>query len=150
MMFCSDDKHPDSLLEGHIDRLCARAVAHGVPLFNVLRAACLNPVEHYHLPIGRLRAGDPADFILVEDLKEFKVLGTYIKGQLVAANDRTNIASTPLTETPINNFKASPRDINDFAYPLDKWGEQENIEQCYCIGALDGQLITEKLIVPLA
>jgi adenine deaminase len=83
-------------------------------------------------------------------LKEFKVLQTYIKGQLVAADGRTNIPSTPVTETPINNFKAKPRVVEDFAYPLDKWGEQENVEQCYCIGALDGQLITEKLILPIA
>jgi len=150
MMFCSDDKHPDNLLAGHIDRLCARAIAHGIPLYNVLRAACINPVEHYGLPTGRLRIGDPADLILVEDLKEFKVLQTYIKGQLVAADGRTNIPSTPVTETPINNFKAKPRVVEDFAYPLDKWGEQENVEQCYCIGALDGQLITEKLILPIA
>ena len=150
MMFCSDDKHPDNLLAGHIDRLCARAIAHGIPLFNVLRAACINPVEHYGLPTGRLRVGDPADFIVVEDLKEFKVLQTYIKGQLIAADGRTNIPSTPLAESPINNFKATQRNVAEFAYPLDKWGEQENVEQCYCIGALDGQLITEKLIVPVA
>jgi len=150
MMFCSDDKHPDNLLAGHIDRLCARAIAHGIPLYNVLRAACINPAEHYGLPTGRLRVGDPADFIVVEDLKEFNVLQTYIKGQLVAADGHTNIPSTPLAEAPINNFKAKPRDVSDFAYPLDKWGEQENVEQCYCIGALDGQLITEKLIVPVA
>lgn len=150
MMFCSDDKHPDNLLAGHIDRLCARAIAHGIPLYNVLRAACINPVEHYSLPTGRLRVGDPADFILVEDLKEFKVIQTYFKGQLIAADGRTNIPSTPLFEPPINNFKATPRDVADFAYPLDKWGEQENMEQCYCIGALDGQLITEKLAIPIA
>ncbi|HVU95414.1 MAG TPA: adenine deaminase [Puia sp.] len=149
MMFCSDDKHPDSLLAGHIDRLCARAVAHGIPLYNVLRAACINPADHYGLPTGRLRVGDPADFILVEDVKNFKVQQTYIKGQLVAADGRTNIPSTPLAETPINNFKAKPRDVSEFAYPLDKWGEQENVEQCYCVGALDGQLITEKLILPV-
>jgi adenine deaminase len=150
MMFCSDDKHPDSLLAGHIDRLCARAVARGIPLFNILRAACVNPVEHYQLPTGRLRVGDPADLILVEDLQEFKVLQTYIKGQLIAENGRTNIPSTRLSETPINNFRAKARDVVDFAYPLDKWGEQENVEQCYCIGALDGQLITNKLILPVA
>lgn len=150
MMFCSDDKHPDNLLAGHIDRLCARAVAHGIPLFNVLRAACINPADHYKLPTGRLRVGDPADFIVVEDLKEFKVLQTYVKGECIAANGRTNIPSTPLTEAPINNFKAKSRDLADFAYLLDKWGEQENVEQCYCIGALDGQLITEKLVIPIA
>ena len=150
MMLCSDDKHPDNLLAGHIDRLCARAIAHGIPLYNVLRAACINPVEHYGLPTGRLRVGDPADFILVEDLKEFKVLETYVRGQCIAANGQTNIPSTPFTGTPLNNFKAEPGAVGDFAYPLDKWGEQENMEQCYCIGALDGQLITEKLIIPVA
>jgi adenine deaminase len=150
MMFCSDDKHPDNLLAGHIDRLCARAVAQGIPLFNVLRAACVNPADHYNLPTGRLHVGDPADFIVVEDLKEFKVLQTYVKGQLIAADGQTHIPSTPLAEEPINNFKAKPRELADFAYLLDKWGEQENVEQCYCIGALDGQLITEKLIIPVA
>ncbi|MEO7175839.1 MAG: amidohydrolase family protein, partial [Saprospiraceae bacterium] len=62
MMFCSDDKHPDSLVAGHINQLCARAVAHGVDLFKVLQVACLNPIDHYKLPLSRLRIGDQADF----------------------------------------------------------------------------------------
>ncbi|HEX3935637.1 MAG TPA: amidohydrolase family protein, partial [Puia sp.] len=86
IMFCSDDKHPDSLLAGHIDRLCQRAVARGIDLFKVLRAACINPVTHYNLEHGQLRVGDPADFIVVEDLTNFRVLMTYIKGECVAAN----------------------------------------------------------------
>jgi adenine deaminase len=150
MMFCSDDKHPDNLLAGHIDRLCARAVARGIDVFKVLRAACINPVEHYTLPTGRLRVGNPADFIVVRDLRDFQVIQTFIKGEIVAANGRTYIPSTPLSSAPINNFKATPRSVADFAYLLDKWGEQENVEQCYCIGALDGQLITNKLILPVA
>jgi len=163
MMFCSDDKHPDSLLAGHIDRLCARAVAKGIDVFKVLRAACLNPVEHYHLDTGLLRVGDPADLILVEDLEQFRVLQTYIEGQLVAQNGHTHLGSSHLIASPaptsaggllsaqpINNFKAQPRSVGDFAYYLDKWGEQENVEQVYCIEALDGQLITNKLIIPIA
>ena len=165
MMFCSDDKHPDSLVAGHIDRLCARAVAKGIDVFKVLRAACINPVLHYKLEHGLVRTGDPADFIVVEDLVNFKVLGTYIKGQLVAANGASHLASTHLvtestpapttsgallSASPINNFKAKPHVVADFAYPLDKWGEQENVEQVYCIEALDGQLITNKLIIPVA
>src|SRR6476659_5521978 len=72
MMFCSDDKHPDSLVEGHINQLCARAVAKGIDVFKIVQAACINPVLHYGLELGLLREGDPADFILVEDLKNFK------------------------------------------------------------------------------
>jgi Adenine deaminase (EC 3.5.4.2) len=89
MMFCSDDKHPDSLVEGHINQLCARAVAKGIDVFKVLQAACVNPVEHYKLPIGRLRTGDAADLIVVEDLKDFRVLQTWLNGKLVAENGRT-------------------------------------------------------------
>ena len=165
MMFCSDDKHPDSLVAGHIDRLCARAVAKGIDVFKVLRAACINPVLHYKLEHGLVRTGDPADLIVVEDLVNFRVLGTYIKGELVASNGTSHLASTHLvtestpapttsgallSASPINNFKARPHVASDFFYPLDKWGEQENVEQVYCIEALDGQLITNKLIIPVA
>jgi adenine deaminase len=165
VMLCSDDKHPDSLLAGHIDRLCARAVAKGIDVFNVLKAACINPVIHYKLESGLLKTGDPADFILVDNLKDFNVLQTYIKGELVADNGVSKIASThlPAAESspapttaagmleasPINNFNAQPRPLSDFAYLLDKWGEQENVEQVYLIEALDGQLITNKVIIPV-
>ncbi|HEY4063728.1 MAG TPA: adenine deaminase [Puia sp.] len=163
MMLCSDDKHPDSLVAGHIDRLCARAIEKGIDVFNVLKAACINPVEHYKLDSGLVRTGDPADFILVEDLQHFRVLQTYIKGQLVADQGVSKIASTHLTSSPapttaaglltaspINNFNARPVSPSDFAYFLDKWGEQENVEQVYLIEALDGQLITNKVILPVA
>jgi adenine deaminase len=163
MMFCSDDKHPDSLVAGHIDRLCARAVAKGIDLFKVLKAACINPVLHYHLESGLLRPGDSADFIVVEDLQHFKVLQTYIKGTLVARTGVSHIASTTLaaspspttassllTASPINQFNCNLHTPEDFAYPLDKWGEEENVEQVYVIEALDGQLITNRLIVPVA
>jgi adenine deaminase len=164
IMFCSDDKHPDSLVTGHIDRLCARAVAKGIDVFKVLRAACVNPVLHYKLDSGLLRPGDSADLILVEDLQHFQVLKTFVRGQLVAENGVTHIASSHLpspapaptsagsllTASPINQFNCNPHTTADFAYLLDKWGEQENVEQVYVIEALEGQLITGKLIVPVA
>ena len=86
MMFCSDDKHPDDLIIGHINELCARAVAKGVNIFKVLQAACVNPVKHYKLDVGLLKKGDDADFIVVENLKDFKTLQTYINGELVFKN----------------------------------------------------------------
>lgn len=148
MMFCSDDKHPDSLVAGHIDRLCARAIAKGIDLFKVLKAACLNPVLHYRLDVGLLRAGDPADLVVVEDLAAFKVLKTFIGGELVAENGRSLINHIP-APPPINVFRCSPKTPADFAYLLNKWGEEENVEQVYVIEALDGQLITNKGIVPV-
>ena len=68
MMFCSDDKHPDDLAEGHINLLVKRAVESGVDVFKVLRMASLNPVRHYDLNVGLLREGEAADFIEVNNL----------------------------------------------------------------------------------
>lgn len=112
IMFCSDDKHPDDLVNGHIDRLAARAVAKGCDLFDTLRAACLNPAEHYRLPVGLLREGDPADFIRVADLTEFRVLETWINGACVAANGQSRLAHQPC-DTP-NQFAALPKTPADF------------------------------------
>jgi len=150
MMFCTDDCHPDYLLGGHINRLCARAVAAGVDLFKVLRAACVNPVIHYRLQTGLLRAGHSADLVMVADLVDFKVLRTIIRGQVVFENGQTSIPPAARITDPINNFHTNHHTTGDFGYYLDKWGEEENVEQVYVIEALDGQLITNKTIVGVA
>lgn len=137
IMFCSDDKHPDSLVVGHINQLCARAIAKGIDLFNVLRAACVNPVLHYKLDVGLLRQGDPADFIVVKDLDQFEVIQTYINGQLVAENGKSLINTT--TAAAINNFSCSKKTAEEFAVI---WNGETDIP---VIEALDGQLITNRL-----
>jgi adenine deaminase len=115
-MLCSDDKHPDDLMEGHINQLCARAIAHGVPLFNVLRAACLNPVEHYGLRCGLLRPGDPADLIRLHDLVSFQVMETWIDGQCVARDGQSLL---PKSQSPrTNKFHATTKVPSDFALPI--------------------------------
>ena len=144
MMFCSDDKHPDSLVLGHINQLCARAIAKKIDLFKILQAACVNPVLHYKLDVGLLKQGDPADFIIVKDLEKFEVAKTFINGELVAENGKTKIA-TGRSEI-INNFSCTKKEVTDFQYLLNKYGDEENIEQIHVIEALDGQLITNKLI----
>jgi adenine deaminase len=139
MMFCSDDKHPDSLEAGHINQLCARAVAKGIDVFKVLQAACINPVHHYKMDVGLLKVGDDADFIIAEDLVEFKILSTYINGKLVARNGETFIQSVPVHA--INRFQCeeiSPADIAIY-----KNGQQ----QIPVIEALEGQLITNKVMI---
>jgi adenine deaminase len=149
ILLCSDDKHPDSLVEGHINQLCARAVAKGMNVFNVLKAACINPVLHYKLDVGLLQEGDAADFIVVNDLKEFKAEKTFINGELVAENGRSLIESK--RAAVINNFNCDAKPVSEFEYHLNRFGEadEENIEQVYVIEAMDGQLITNKLIEPI-
>lgn len=149
MMFCSDDKHPDSLAEGHINQLCARAVAKGKNIFNILQAACINPVLHYKLDVGLLRAGDAADFIVVDDLNQFNVQKTFINGKLVAENGKSFVVSHQ--SSVINNFSCTEKKEEEFLFHLNKFGhaDTENMEQVYVVESMDGQLITNKLIEPI-
>ena len=138
LMFCSDDKHPDSLVESHIDALVRRALEAGYDRFDVLRAACVHPVEHYGLDIGLLREGDPADFIVVGDLDAVDVQQTYVRGQPVAAGGATQIER--VASPVVNRFAASPVDPEAFAVPAD--GEQIRV-----ITAVDNQLVTGEEVV---
>ncbi|WP_040253869.1 adenine deaminase [Psychroserpens mesophilus] len=137
MMFCSDDKHPDDLIINHINALCARAVAKGIDVFKVLQVACINPVKHYNLDVGLLRVGDDADFIVVEDLKNFQVLQTYIHGELLSENGVSKLKSIAFEN--LNNFNTSKKTIGDFRI-------SSEAKQIRVIEALEGQLVTNELI----
>lgn len=136
LLFCSDDKHPDNLAVSHINELVCRAVAKGKNVFDVLRAACINPILHYSLPVGQLREGDGADFIVVKDLKNFEVLATYIQGEKVAAHGKTRIVR--VKNEVINHFNTSPKRPTDFQI-------QAISSKVRVIEALDGQLITPEV-----
>lgn len=136
MMFCSDDKHPDDLIVGHINLLCARAVAKGFDLFKILQMACINPVKHYNMNIGLLQKNDAADFIVVEDLTNFKLLQTFIDGELVAEHGKSFVKHIDF-EKP-NNFNISKKETKDFEIS----GSAEKIR---VIEALEGQLITNEI-----
>ncbi|GAL77359.1 adenine deaminase [Algibacter lectus] len=137
MMFCSDDKHPDDLILNHINKLCARAVAKGIDVFKVLQAACINPVKHYNLDVGLLQINDVADCIVVEDLKDFKTLQTYINGELVSDNGKPLIK--PVSFTNLNNFNCTKKEILDFKVA-------SSSDKIRVIEALEGQLVTNELI----
>jgi adenine deaminase len=138
VMFCSDDKHPNDLAVGHIDETVRRSVALGHNVFDVLRCACVNPVKHYGLNVGLLRLGDPADFIVVNNLTEFRVQETYIAGECVAIQGVTQIPRVQAAAP--NNFNTQSKTPADFhmqaASPV--------ISQIRVIEALDGQLITNE------
>lgn len=136
MMFCSDDKHPDDLLLNHINALCARAVAKDIDVFKVLQAACVNPVKHYNLDVGLLQKDDVADFIIVEDLKDFNTLQTYINGELVF-DDGTSLVKDVAFEN-LNNFDTEIKTIEDFKV-------ESTAKQIRVIEALEGQLVTNQL-----
>ena len=141
ILFCSDDKHPDSLEAGHINQLCARAIAKGIDLFKVLQAACVNPVLHYKLDVGLLRQGDDADFIVTDSLTHFIINQTYIDGNLVAENGQSFIVS--VKENPINQFVCNEIEASALALLAKNYPSQD--QKIPVIEALDGQLMTNKL-----
>ncbi|HEY8899768.1 MAG TPA: adenine deaminase [Chthoniobacterales bacterium] len=131
-MLCTDDLHPNALVRGHLDRIVARAVAGGADVFDVLRCACVHPVLHYRLPVGLLRAGDPADFIVVEDLTDFRVTETWLDGVCVASGGASHLATIPVEA--VNRFVATPVVAEDFA--------RAESGLVNVIVAQDGELIT--------
>ena len=139
LMFCSDDRHPNDLASEHINGHVKRAVAKGYDLYDVLRIASLNPIEHYGLDVGGLKVGDPADLIVVKDLENFDILQTVINGELVAKEGITTIDSVTVS-TP-NNFHVGFKKIEDF--------KLERCSKTEVIHAIDHELITEEEVVDL-
>ncbi|OSZ79505.1 adenine deaminase [Chitinophagaceae bacterium IBVUCB1] len=141
IMFCSDDKHPDDLVLHHINGLVKRALAKGYDMFDVLRAASINPIAHYNIPVGQLRAGDAADFIVVNNTEQFDVLRTYIGGKLVAEKGKSLLPH--IATQPINNFNTNHKTPADFAVP-----DVADKASIRVIEAMEGQLITNALVLP--
>ncbi|MFK8161720.1 MAG: adenine deaminase [Lewinella sp.] len=140
LMFCTDDSHPDDLMAGHINLLVNRAIRDGHDVYDVLKMACRNPVEHYKLDIGQLKVGDRADFIQVDDLRFMAVMTTYIKGQLVAEAGHHNLPD--FRPEPINRFNCSLKTPADFAVAPGPAGAKLRV-----IEVFDGELVTGKQLL---
>ena len=141
VLFCSDDLHPNDLLNhGHMDVLVRRAINAGYEPLTVIRACTLNPSKHYNLNVGLLQVGDAADFIAVENLQRFRVKRTWIDGIMVAENGQT--LTTRSNPTPrINAFHAEPITAQDLR--VEPVGSSMNV-----IVALNDQLYTPCEQVP--
>ncbi|MBR4433602.1 MAG: adenine deaminase [Bacteroidaceae bacterium] len=135
LMFCTDDMHPDDLMKGHINQMVRRAIAKGYPLWNVLRAACVTPVLHYHIPCGLLQLGDPADFILVDNLSDFNILSTCISGNVFNRYTELPVSRSWTQDNWPNNFHAEPITAEDLRVIL-----ETNI--IHTIMAFNGSLFT--------
>ncbi len=136
MMFCSDDKHPDSLVEGHINKLVIRALQKNIDLFKVLRVACYNPVMHYGLDVGLLRIGDKADFIIIDNINDFTILKTFIDGIIVSDTGLTKLASHKTEQ--LNNF-------HDHFIEHNQFEKNYTTEIIPIIEVIDGELITKRI-----
>jgi adenine deaminase len=138
IMLCSDDKHPNDLVNGHINQLVKMALLKGYELMDVLRSCTYNPAKHYRLDVGLLQAGDAADLIVIDNLHDFNVLETYIDGRRVAENGRSLLSS--IREQPFNKFEIQA--INEQDILVRQEPGLLKVQK-----ALDGQLITELIAV---
>ena len=136
-MFCSDDKHPNDLVKGHINELVKKALERGINLFKVLKAACINPVLHYGLAVGLLQKGDDADFIVIDNFKRLNVLETYLKGKKVSERGKPLILKRK--SKIVNKFNVKEKSIEEFVVPCR--GNKIKV-----IEASSGLLNTDKLI----
>ena len=138
VMFCSDDKHPDDLILGHINTLAARSLSHGYDRFDILRACSVQAVNHYDLDVGLLQPGDKADFIVLDDIDTMSVRETWIDGKCVYRDGK--VLFDAVEAETINHFVARQVDLSD----LKKTAGQDNTIDMPVIVARDGELITEK------
>jgi adenine deaminase len=136
VMLCSDDLHPDQLMFGHINRLLKKGVALDVDLFNLIKAASVNAVIHYGLDNGLLQVGDKADFCLVEDLTDFKVLATYINGKCVYEKGEVKFKNPRMK--PPNSFYSNNVSLKTIQL-------KDISKKVKVIEAVDGELITKKI-----
>ena len=112
VMLCTDDLHPETLANGHINLIVSRLISMGYNMYDVISAATKNAFEHYKINAGTLRKGDPADFIIVDDPARMNVLQTWIDGKCVFDGERTTFS--PGIVDKVNRFRCSrllPREI---------------------------------------
>jgi adenine deaminase len=137
IMLCSDDKHPDDLIEGHINSLIKRSIHLGYNPIKAIKACTYNPVKHYQLEVGLLQVGDQADIVIIDNLNDFSIMATYINGELVAKNGVSYLKSSKIA-TP-NKFHASYIVQKD----IEVKARSRNIN---VIKAIESQLVTGKMI----
>jgi adenine deaminase len=135
-MFCSDDKHPDDLVKGHINLMVKKAIENKIDSIKVLIAASLNPIKHYNLDVGLLRVGDPADFLVIDDLDKLNVISTFINGCETAKAGKSLI--NRIKSKKINNFNINKLKPDDFSL-------KSNAEKMNVIVTIEGQIFTEKI-----
>ncbi len=139
-MFCTDDKHPNDLLEkGHIDYICREAVRLGADPIRVVQVACLHAARYFLLNNrGAIAPGYLADFAILDNLKEFHVRMVYKKGQLVYRDGQIAETKNPPIPEYLNH-----RAHDTFHLPKLCPGDFADLRPRGLIGMVPGQIVTE-------
>ena len=113
--YATDDKLAGDLVnEGHIDFCVRKSIRLGLSPITAIQIATINTARHYNLHnLGAIAPRYWADFIVFDDLKNFRVRQTWKKGMLVAENGKflgKTAAKTPLPRSTMN-LRYSPKDL---------------------------------------
>ena len=99
-MFCTDDKHPNDLLEkGHIDYIVKKAIGLGADPITAVKVACHNAARYFLLNNrGAIAPGYLGDFVVIDNFQDFNIEKVYKKGELMVENGVVKEFPTPEIE----------------------------------------------------
>ena len=120
-MFCTDDKHPNDLLEkGHIDYIVKRAIALGADPITAVKVACHNAARYFLLNNrGAIAPGYLGDFVIIDNFQSFEIQQVYKRGELMVDHGQIRDFPAPaiepyLTERAHNTFHVDCLTAEDF------------------------------------
>ena len=138
----SDDKHPNDLINGHLNKSINKAVDLGIDLIKAINMVTINPAYHYNLNCGAIVPGAKADFIIVDSIYDCNVLKTYVGGECVF--DGENVLFDIPEIEPRNTINTTKKTAGDFDIHYDGDECEVNVIECF-----DGDLLTKKATAKL-
>ena len=144
-MFCTDDRHPEDLLnEGHIDAIIRKAIHSGVDPIIAVKMSTLNTATYFGLKdCGAVAPGYRADLAVISDLDKFDIREVYIGGKLVAKDGRV-IEEKPaiLSENDkiLHSFRMQPVTAEQLRIPEIKTFQR-------VIGLKKHELLTDEMLI---
>lgn len=133
----SDDKHPNDLIKGHLNKSVKKAVELGIDIVEAIKMVTINPAAHYGLQTGSIVTGAKADFVVIDNLDDFNILKTYVAGECVFDGENV-LFDAPEVNTE-NSIKTNKKSSDDFEIYFDGDECEVNVIECY-----NGELITTK------
>lgn len=138
-MFCTDDKHPNDLLEkGHIDYIVKKAISLGADPITAVKVACHNAARYFLLNNrGGISPGYLADFVIIDNFQGFNIEQVYKKGVLMVDHGEIQDFPSPeiepyLVERAHKTFHVAALTAEDFAEKRPRG----------IIGMVDGEITT--------
>ncbi len=138
----SDDKHPNDLIHGHLNKSVKKAADLGIDVIKAIEMVTINPAAHYGLDAGVIVTGAKADFIIIDNLKDLNILKTYISGQCVFDGEEV-LFDVDEVETK-NSMNATLKNKEDFEIYYDGDECEVNVIECF-----NGELLTSKTTATL-